>query len=492
MKKFLALFLVMAMLVASFAMLSSCKDEAVDKADAKDDPYTTLMKASRNTINNFFVVNDDAKEIIKDASKKGSYSIILSDAEDLDMPFEKMSSTVYADIENKSFVYDQSLTMDGDTLTSRFYMNKDTMAVSNSEISRSLKIDFETLIAELKTSALMEMTGLNEEEEAQQYIDILLDAFKEVQKSLKESYADSISSTNEYIAIFMGEISETEITVDDEKISALKVPFTFNAKNIEKFINKAINSVKAVKDIEGFEDSKLELLDEMKEALGDSELTIDAYINQDNTSFSKISIKADVDMGGKEAPVISGDILVGTKTIVFKGSAEMSGQKYALDAEIEKKTEGSLTTFDYSVDATITTNSKDATMKLANGKMEYNSESGKYSITLNIPEEEYSAELKGTFKADGSKVTFAVTSFSHEYEGYDWETLSTKTYNDEYEFKVEIVINSDVTVPEMPKNATDIMDLSEEDWMELEDELENISLFGRSSYEEAEMESLPY
>lgn len=497
MKKFLALFLIMAMLLSSFALLSSCNENAVDKAAIKDDPYTILMKASRNTTNNFFVVNKDARKVIENASKKGAYTFKVSDIEDLSVPFEKFSSTVYANADEKNFVIDASATIYGEDYTGSIYMNSNSITAETNKIEKTLKVNFETLLANFENSDLFEMADLDDED-VKEYVDAFTDLFADVKEILAKSYADSIKDANEYIEIFMGELSETTITVDGKKIDAIQMPFTFNTKNIKKYINKIFNAADALDSLEEFEETKQHVLESIDKSLNDSELKLNLYINKETTSFAKITVKAELDipvLKDETAPIVEGEIFFSDTRIVFKGSATVNKETYGLNAEISKETEGDETTFKYLIKGEGTEKGATVTITLAEGKIEYNNESGKVKFILSVPQAEYSCEIKGTFKTTNDKVTFTAESFSHEYKTWEYteveepdndyydeyyddeyyddeydEPISEMvevTRNEEYKFKIQIIIDSDAKMPSAPNNATDIMNLSEEEWKDI-------------------------
>ena len=528
MKKFLALFLIMAMLLSSFALLSSCTNKGseinapVEKTEVQDDPYTILMKASRNSTINFFVVNKDAQKVIANASKKGAYTIKLSDIKGLSIPFEKFSSTLYANAEEKNFVIDASATINDTDYTGTIYMNSNSITAATNQLEKALKIDFNTLLSNFENSDLFEMANLDNEE-LKEYVDAYTDLFADIKEILAKSYADSIKDANEYIEIFMGEITEKAITIDAKNIDALEIPLTLNKKNITKFANKIFNTSDALDTLENFSEIKENILDNIDKTLNDTEVKINLYINKDTTALSKITVNAELDIPAftnGSALIVEGEIFFSDTRIVFKGTAKLNKYTYGLNAEISKETEGDETTFKYFVKADGTEKGTTMTMTLAEGKATYNNASGKVKIALTIPQSEYSCEIKGTFKATTDKVTFTAESFSHEYtdweypeydedfndedyndEDYNDEDFNDEDYNDEdltyeyeepkevtrneeYKFNIQIIIDAAAKMPSAPNNAIDVMNLSEEEIQELISDLFNMGNMGGSDLEE--------
>lgn len=475
MKKFLALFLVMATLLSTLAIFTSCGD-SVNAKEAAEEPYTTLMKAMGNTINNFFVIDKDARKTLEKASEKGAFSINASNFEDTDL--EKITSTVYMDKEAKSFAFDSTVKIDGKDYINRVYMNSDTLAATSKmeDINRSLKIDLDTIIAKLKTSALMEFTGMNDNSDAQQYIDVLIDAFKEVQKSMKKSYVDSVKETNEYVAIFMDDVTDAKIEIDGKKVDCVQIPLNFNSSNIEKFLKKALANIKSTEEFD-----KNEIIDEVKRTLSGAGIKFDIFVKKSDTTLAKIDVKVNTGelLGSSDTkPVIKGEIFFSDKQIVLKGSAKIDNASYSINAAIVKTTEKNVTTFDLSAKVTYKAGSIDGSMKLLDGAITYDKKSGDVEFDIKIPEADTSYKLKANFTAKDNKVTLSASSLTYKYTytDYIWDEttgLSTeekKTVNETYKFKVELSITSDATVPSIPSGATDIMDLSEEEWNKLANE----------------------
>lgn len=464
MKKFLALFLIMAMLVSSLAIFSSCKD-SVSKAEVSDDPYTTLMKASRNTITDFFIVDDKAKDIIKDASKKGAYTVKLSDIDGYD-DLEDMTATLYADAEKKNFVVDYAMTLDDEDYNYRIFANPDALVATIDQIDRTLKVDLNKFTKEFEDSDLFEMANLDDKA-VKEYVEAFMELFEDIKAKLDESYAKSVENANEYISIFVSEVVEGKITIDGEKVTCIKMPLTFNTKNVKKFINKIYAEADALEDLDEFEDSKDDLIERVEYLLEDKELNLDLYINKDTTSFAKIVVKADL---GEDAPAIKGEIFFSESKIVFKGSVKTETTENALTAEITKTTSDTKTTFKFSAEVTHESGSTEAKIKIAEGSFVYNKDSGSVKATIEIPGDLVGTDMeisfKGNFKTDGKKVIFTANEVSIED--------ADGNYSESYDFKLQLIVDSGAKAPSAPKNATNIMELDEDEWMELVEDLNDM------------------
>lgn len=461
MKKILSLFLVLAMLATSLVIFSSCGD-SVSAEDVEKDPYTILLKASRNTGNKFFIVDENAQEIIENASSKGSYSIILGENE-MFAPLSSLSSTLYADASNKKFVYDTEIDVDGEKFSEIVYVNPDSIALNANILpDRTLKIDFDTLVAKFKSSAFCKMTGLDGENDAE-FVDQLIEAFKSIQQNMRGTYEDSLTDVNAYIKVLMGNVSEVTVTIDNEDVDCIKIPFNLNKTTLKAFVDKALADVNLPEDVnEEFEIE--ETVAQALEMIGDSSITFDVYVNADDTSFAKIDVNATVNMGGSEGTfkgsdiTVKGSVFFAETRIVFNGSVTVGERSFTANAEITKETKDDVTTFKFSVGVENKFGAQSQTITFDKISASYNKKTGDVKISATLPDE-IEATFSGNFKAVGSKVTMTASSISFTENG------ATDSLN----FDVKLVIDSDPKIPETPKDAKDIMDLTEEEWQEISD-----------------------
>lgn len=481
MKKFLSLFLVLAMLATGLVIFSSCGDEhATDIEQVKADPYTTLLNAIRNTNNNFFIVDDDAREILEKASDKGSVTYSFEPDDDFIKEhrpvFTNMSGTMYLDSKGQVFSATSTIELEeGEKYFEQVYVDSNSITVSEEPmVDRTLKLDFGTLAKKFDNSILAEM--LEEASHGDETVMAqLVDEIKELAESMGKSYEDSLKMMNEYLAIFLGDIKEETIEVDGEDYDCILIPICIDEDTAEKLLKKVASEEMA-------EDLKEQYINEFEEILGENTVELDLYINEDNTTFVKIVLK-EVPLEtiiGEEDAYITGEIFFAESRIVFSGKYveyvnENNKYAFKINAEITKETNGDETTFEFS--ASYKDGKKD-TKKIFNATVTYNEDSG--DVSFKSKDGDDSITVTANFSVNDNSVTLAAKKV----------TLATKkvvtlsvdgdsednVYSEDINLRgLKLTVTADPKAPSAPKGATDIMDLTEEEWEELSNKF-----FGRS------------
>ena len=501
MKKFLALFLVVAMLISTLAILSSCglnnnKDNDKDNGetetekpttsekDAKKDPLTTLMMAASNTTTNFFVTNKDAKKLLTSNSNKASASVEFEDTKDIMPGFKKLSYSYYADLDDKFFASKQNIKLDDQAMNYDTYvdMKDKNIIIAGDAFGKNLKVNLDTLPDQIKSSELLKMTGLTEDTAM---VDLIVNIAKEVKEILNTSDEDALKIANEYLAIFLGEISEEKLEVNGKKIDCVKMPFTIDKNSIGSFIDKAVESIPALSDFEEFEEAKNEIIEEMDEALVGSKLELTVYISKEDIELEKIDINVKVGtaiFGGDEALKVNGEIVFTDDKIALTGSTAIDDNEYSLNVEIAKETKDKVTTFTASGKAAYSDGNKEATIKLFEATASYDEKSGDVKLEVKIPEAETELAVNGNFKVESKKAIFTVTSASAKYVQttypeiyyeefdmyeYDYENPITENVTDTFDFNLVLTLDTDPETVSAPKDAVDVMTLTKKELEEL-------------------------
>ena len=303
MKKFLALFLVIAMFISTLAIFASCDkageaatekekaketnaenkapeaNSALDLATAKNNPNAVLMSAFSNTSTNFFVVNDSAKTIYKSAANKGAYSLNVSGMQDFGVG--DLTATLYADVANKYVAATETMVINGKTISANAYMNPKTVAFSMSGLSKVLKLDLETLSSKFETSAAAKLMGI--ESADPEMVDMVMEMIEEIKKTLNMTQEDATKLANDYLNCLLGEITEEN--------DCIKFPFIFNATTMKQYINKVFETTPYYNNIPGYADAKTEYINQIDQIFNGTELKVNVYVNKSNTSLNKISAK---------------------------------------------------------------------------------------------------------------------------------------------------------------------------------------------------------
>ncbi len=439
MKKILALFLVIAMLSTGLVVFSSCGDESIDADTAKADPYTTLMKASRNSVVNFFF-DDDAADIIKAVSKKGSMTLEIGQGDMFGNDFKSVKSSLFVDVENGLFVSEESIDVDKQKIDQTVYSTPDSITVKSSSFDKVLKLNLKDLTNAFNSSELIDLLkekGIKEKDLKQ-----VKDAVAEVEKNLVSTYADIVKGANEFVTIFMEDVSETEVEVDGESYDCIKIPFTINNSNATKVIETALKKVELPD-----EDNTLANISNSLKSINDK-ATFTAYIDTDTTSFVKVDVKATLTSiynttSEEDAPILSGTILFGEDRIILNGSFKDRNDSTSVSGEIVKKTDGDVTTFDFSLSA--------GKYEIMSGKFSYNEETGAVELEGSADDGTDDFELSATFSVADDAITLSIKEVSADDEMLDAD--------------IKFTMNSAATAPSAPAGAVDILkDFSDEDW----------------------------
>ena len=466
---------------------------ALNKANIEKDPYAALSKIFNTTSTKFFVVNSNVKNLLESDSKKVSHSFKLqgSDTFPININDEScvITGSLYADADSKYVVMSGLVDGKDKDHSVNVYMTSKDLVLSMSDISKVLKVDYETLPTKFKSSALFEMSGLGGEAN-KETVDALVSLLEGISSAFDISYEESLKLTNEYIDIFMGEIEEDELTV--------KIPFTFNTTTIKEYISKSIDlSNKILGDIEDFAEFKDQYLAEIDRNLAGTELKFDVIVTKATYELAKIdmTIKLGEYLVGENLN-LNGEIVFTDDKITLTGSTKINGENYGLNAEISKNINGNVTTFTFFADVNYSNDSTEATMKLVNGTVVYNTQTGDIKVEANVPQAETSCTLNMNLKVDGKKLIFSATSMSASAPVYDYiydesidDYIETKTIkNSSVDFLLQYTIDFDPTIPAMPTNASDIMDLSQSDWEALASEFEALFPKDEEIYEETDDE----
>lgn len=467
--------------------------DALNKANVEKDPYAALSKIFNTTSTNFFVVDDNVKNLLNGNSKKVSRSLKLEGSDafpiKIDGEYCVVTATIYTDSENQYVVMSGLVDGKDKDHSANVYMTSKDVVLSMSDISKVLKVDFETLPTKFKSSALFEMSGLGAEEN-KETVDELISLLEGISSAFDISYEESLKLANEYIAIFMGDIEEDELTV--------KIPFTFNTTTIKEYISKSFDqSNKILGDIEDFAEVKDQYLAEIDRNLAGTELKFDVIVTKATYELAKIdmTIKLGEYLVGENLN-LKGEIVFTDDKITLTGSTKVNGENYGLNAEISKNINGNVTTFTFFANVNYSNDSTEATMKLVNGTVVYNTQTGDIKVDVSVPQAESSYTLNMNLKVDGKKIIFGATSMSGSYPYYDYiydevteEYTETKTMkNETLTFLLQYTIDFDPTIPAMPTDASDIMDLSQSDWEAIISEFEVLFPKDEEIYEETDDE----
>lgn len=456
MKKLLSLLLVVT-LITGCLFFASCSSSKVKVKDFESDPQAALNEALQNSGNQFF--SDDAKTeaVIEKALQCGSLSVAFeSDSLLAGGMISKIAETLYMDSENGKVVSDTSVTVNGEDLFARIFLDKNGLAI-NSEALFGQKTTFlanlSTLADKIDTSALGQMIGADAETMA---------SVKETIESVKASYEEAFAYDEEAAKEISNEIhkllkmavaNEKGVTITEgETANCVVVTYTIDNTTVKAVADKLLAELP--EDTEGLDELKAQYdeLIEMMNEMADIKLTAKTYVNAKSNTVAKASLTGTVTLsesGAGEADVITvaADLIYGeTEISLSVNMTDEDGEGVAADAKVTKEeADGKVT---YKVTANTKTGSVEA--NLINLSYTYNKANGEFKLAGDVfasPESRMSAELTGKITVSDTEATYEINSLKVQDQTFTFKlTLSYKTLSE---------------IPAVPSDAKDIMDLTE-------------------------------
>ena len=434
MKKLLSLFLVLAMILSSMAMLASCSgDQGGDEGGTKQD----TKKA--NAFAEFFDLGVDLATPMEAAMKNGSLTLSLGANKTLfGENFGGFTEAVYFADGGERSVLDLSLSLLGEAYGVRAFSDKDgNMIVKSEDIFGSdtaYLVNLATFIEDLEGTPLGDMMGVTpgagvagitalgtlslagkSEEELKAFLDDLLACF-----TPKESTAD--------------------ITVGGKEISAKKVTYAVTPATVK-------DAILTVIDFGGVDaDLREEIESSMIQGMGEGGGSLVLYTDAKSGAFVK-AVLSITDEDDEE--ILNGSLTLTEKDITFK----LTEQGRGVEAKIAKTVSGKTTTFRLTADF-IANGEKET---LFAGSFAYDKAKSSYTLTLDV--EDQQIILGGEISATADKAKISLTSVKMEDV-----TVS---------LDFSLTVKASATAPKAPTNAKNILTLSESELAALFEAIED-------------------
>ncbi len=541
MKKILSLLLVICMFVTGCVVFTSCgtpsdgdgtttggsgnnpdnpnQQNALKAEDVTANPYAILTEVSQNAMSGFFTDEAGINSAIVESMKAGSIELSFSGETILaDTGISKISETIYADAKNHQYVSDTLIEMLEDTdmedLSLRLFLNKNNIAIgSDSEmwfgIKDTYKINIATLAEDFKNSVLAQMIGLDSAtlNEISGILETVVGAYTSAWEFAPD--ADTLAEAEAEINALLGKLN-LSAKLEGENIV---VTYLMTNATIREFINKAIDDVELSAElIETLEtligeelgevaDIKSSLKESVKNVLDEMDEEVVINFNGTYTINAKSRLLTSEGIKGQLSSKTDDEVIsvnmkyvLSNTEISYAFDVTAEGEKIGADVKLTKTVKGDETVY------ALAMNVQEGENKVNpfNASASYNKKSGAFALSLDVlasegemaPEdsdvsvaaagavaedERVALTLKGTAKAEDSKASISFTSV----------TAGDVTVN----FNLSIVFNKKATVPQIPANAKDVMQMTEEEWGTL---MENFSnsfigsmLFAQSAPDES-------
>ncbi len=526
MKKFLSALLALCMILSVCFLIASCTpaddgDDGdgegnkgpgsivgtkVSADDLKNNTLAALAIVSNNTNNQFFGEPDNSAAVLESAVNGGSIQFLF-ETSDLLGDLTEISETIYMNGKDFEFVSDTAVKYDGDVLGGRIFINKDGLMLNSSDIlgsDKTLAVSLDTFFEKFTTSALAQMIFGGdtpaEVEDTIAQIKNALDNFEmpsiELDPSILEDIQEICNDLN---------MTVTEETVDG--VDCFVVTVTINNENIKTVVNKFMDIMmefegEMLKKMVGAFSNYLpmspdEMLDQLEAEMNamidemfaamdenlDIDISIKTNINKETSTYTSIVIDGKIanpaaDEGDSydETGIMSGlevngvlsftnDKIALDVDVIVDGNEDNS---VGADFEITKSEKDGVTTYKanagaYFKDMGETVFDSD----VINATFTYNKNNGEFSFAAEVGTDVDDGEtivfiIDGKYKADNNTVTFELNSITVD-------SFSVR-------FRFAVIINAKADIPEVPADAKDIVDLTEEEIMEIMEEVQNSPL----------------
>ena len=520
MKKFLSALLALSMILSVCFMIASCTpaddgDDGDNKGpgsivgskisadELKNNTMAALTVVANNTTNQFFGAPDSSAVVLASAINGGSIQFLF-ESDGLLGDLTEISETIYMNGKDSEFVSDTAVKYDGDVLGGRIFIDKNGLKLNSSDIlgsDKTLAVSLNTFFEKFATSALAEMIFGGEVPAEFE------DTLAQIKDMIDNFEMPTVELDPSVLAELQGIYADVKMTVTEETVDGTDcfvVTMTFDNESVKAVITKFVDIVFEVSGemISGMADSfgdytevsPEEILNNMKTqidtALEEMFAAIDQNVDIDLTMKSNISkatsAYSSIVIDGKIANPLAeeGDSI--NETGIMKEAAvdvkvTFASDKIALDAdilldgnddnsagadfELTKSEKDGVTTYKAKAGAYL----KDMGEMAFEGDVldatfTYNKANGEFSFAAEVGVEDEAIVLiiDGLYKADNNTVTFELHSITAD-------SFSVS-------FRFAVIINAKADMPETPANAKDIVDLTEDEIVEIMEEIQNSPL----------------
>ncbi len=494
MKKLLSFILVLSMLAACLLVMSSCGK--VSESDLKNNPYAVVDEAMDKSMSDFFSDEAGLGAVVKKASDKGKYTISFAGDDILGGELSKIVETIYFDKKNNAVVSDTEIVYNGKVLSALIYGQKDKLALESNTLfgsSAALLFDLKTFNEKFENSDLAELIGVDKDD---------IKDVKELLNTLLDDEAFDVEANQEKIEKLCNELyAMMDQTVSTEKvkdpdgkeIKCLVSKYTITNENLKKILKHVcdflmeemgdITLPDGNRDMSEIREEFDEIIAELDEKL-DVELKMSIYINSKSGALYKMSIDGTVtekeDFNGEGADDvcrINSEMLFTDTEISFTACIEVGEEIVTADVLLKKEVDGKNVKYDLSAKV----GSGSVEMNLLNATYEYKKD-GSITIDIKLPKELSAQGVPSNIILKGN--------VEIEKKSAEINFNSLKLGDESFDFDLSIKIETIDSIPQIPSDAKDIVDITDEEWAEIFEGIANSPLadiFGSSSLPEEDI-----
>lgn len=480
-----SLFATLIALVLCMAMvLTGCNGTGMSAKEVSKDPQKQVTESMQKTMD---TIGFEIGDVLAKAMEKGEITIELG---------EDIKNTLYTNAEKKQyanhlFIKDQDSGQEVEM--DFFYKDKEVAIMAPAFFGEgAYGVNLNNFKKDLKDSILLDMmetdydTFMDENEEA---FDQLMELLDELGKSENKSLLELKAEIDKVMKKVQISVADGEIEIDGAKVKVVNVTYAMTTDHIrelvEVFFDWYGNQMKEFEEMFASEDTDMsdmieietdidieEMREELEEALEEIEGTCNIVfsINVENEYVSMIKVDMDGEVDEEKASIdmtftLGADPSKSNKKSIVVEMTNPDGEKAELSFVYEIiKNEGNK----QEIEITLETKGLDE-----DSKME-----------INIEYDKNSKEFKLTAEADDSEL-----EIEGEYERTDKmlsieiESVSVDGEEEKVGLKFVAKVTDGKSMPDMPE-YTNLLKMSEEDFVELAEKIEELAGAFEPSYPE--------
>lgn len=472
MKRFYSILLVGCLLFTCCVLFASCS--AVSEKDVLADPYSVIDEATDNTLSAFFTDDAGIGNAIIGMLPKGEMSVSF-ESDDVDGSPLNISEKIYYDITERSFVFDTAFAYDDVDLSFRIFSDEDNFALNGSDIlgsDKTLLVNFDTFIEKFEDSEFVNYFGLDKTT-----VEEMLESVKTAKESVDVDEDESLELNKAIYSILLDNVTTEKVVNSNEKnVNCIVAEFKVDNEKIDKVFDEIKkysesdeNGDESSEDgtVDIWADANNDIADVWNDIKEDTDIqfSVKVYLNKRTNEFVKIVLDGTVtEEDFKETPtVMSGEVLFGETEITFDFTVETDEEPLYVYTKLTKEVSSADCKYSFTVDANFERQELDVLNVLFN----YNKSNGDISLSAEVYEDEENsntAVLEGNLSVSKEKISLLL------------DTL--KINDDAYNFKLEMSLSAVDSIPEIPEDAKDLVDIKYGGWTEIINEFQN-SKFGK-------------
>ncbi len=472
MKKICSLMLAVCFLFASCMLFASCN--AISEDDLLTDPQAVLNDAAESTFKSFFTDDAGISKALISMLPSGALTVSF-ESDDIEGESLKLNETVYYNIIDRGYVFDTNIVYSDLDLYFRMYSDSENFAVNSKDIlgsDKTLLLNFDTFIEKFGGSEIAKLLELDKNS-----VDAAVDYVKTVKESLNSKLTEdeekSRELSNAIYSILLDEVTtEKAENADGKNLSCVVATFKFTNESIEEVLNVILEKAEFDENSKKTnEESFKKIIKTMNEETI-IDLSVKLYLNKRTNEYVKVVIDGTVtDLSDKENPaLVEGEVLFGKNDITFDIGVNYDNEPATISAKLTKTVSSEGSEYKLTVDAT----EEEEIINAFNASFKYDKATGDITVSADTyigEESRTTALLEGNLSVTEEKISLVFDSYKEDEETY--------------EFKLEVSVTSDVTVPSIPADAMDIVDITEGGWVDIFNEFAE-SKIGKLLYGEPE------